>query len=91
LLTVTLTGPVPAVRLRLVRTVVCDRAADAFAFGLRAEPLLAFGRAFVFVPAEAGTALDGLKRIATPDRDAEVFAFVLGALAVALDLECDPC
>ncbi len=84
-------GAVPVVWLRLVRTVVRDRAADAFAFGFRTESLLALGRAFEFVLAETGTVLDGLKRTARPDRDVEPFAFVLGAAAVAFDLECDPC
>jgi hypothetical protein len=91
LLIVTLIGAVPAVRLRLVRTVVRERGVDAFAFGLRAEPVLPLGRAFEFVLAETGTVLDGLERTARPDRDVEPFAFVLGAVDVAFDLECDPC
>ena len=83
---VTSTGGVPAVSFRRAFTDVLAVPADAALFGLRPErvPPLGFACAFVFVP--AGTFFDGRTATARPDRGAEPFALVLGAVATDPDL-----
>ena len=71
--------------VRLVCTELLAFPADAAACGLRLERVPAFGFARAFVFAAAGTFFDGLMATATPDRGAEPFALVLGAVATDPD------
>jgi hypothetical protein len=83
---VTPTAGVPAVVFLRAFTDVLSVPADAAAFGLRPDrvPALGFASAFVFAP--AGTFFDGRTVTARPDRGAEPFALVLGAVATDPDL-----
>ena len=79
---VTPTPGVPAVRFRLVFTDEFAAPPDALALGVRPERVHVFGLADAFDLDEAGTFFDGLMLAATPDRGAEPFALVFGAVAV---------
>jgi hypothetical protein len=77
---------VPAVLFRLVCTDVLAVPADVVAFGLLPERVPAFGFADAFVFDVACTFFDRFMVMARPDRCADPFAFVLGAVAVEPDL-----
>jgi hypothetical protein len=73
---------VPVVLFRLVCTDVLAVPADVVALGLLPERVPAFGFVDVFVFAVTGTFFDRFMVMLRPDRGADPFAFVLGAVAV---------
>jgi hypothetical protein len=81
--TVTLMPGVPAVRFRLTLTVELAFPPDVVVLGFLPERVRAFGLADAFVFVDAGTFFEGLKLTVTPDRGAEPFALVFGAVVVA--------
>jgi hypothetical protein len=77
---------VPVVLFRLVCTDVLALPVDVVAFGLLPERVPAFGFVDVFVFALTGMFFDRFMVMLRPDRGAELFAFVLGAVALDLAL-----
>jgi hypothetical protein len=83
---VTPAAGVPAVRFRFVFTDELPLPPDALALDFRPERVPALGFADAFVLDDAGTFFDGFMVMAMPDRGAEPFALVFGAVAVEPDL-----
>jgi hypothetical protein len=82
---VTPAAGVPAVLFRRAFIDVPALPPDAAVFGMRPERVPALGFAFAFVFDDAGTFFDGFTVTARPDRGAEPFALVLGAVATDPD------